>query len=82
MFVWNVFCLIGNKTRGCAHAAVMSTLETDADVEIEQETSKRKVQLTAKALSNKIEQLQKERKRKVNEIKSVIPKIKKLMLRN
>lgn len=51
-------------------------------VEPEQDQCKRTVQLTAKALANKIEQLQKERKRNVNVIKSSIPTIKELMQRN
>lgn len=60
----------------------MSERESSEDVEPEQDKGKRKVQLTAKALANKIEQLQKERKRNVNVIKSSIPAIKELMQRN
>lgn len=48
----------------------MSEIETCAEVEPEQDKCKRKVQLTAKALTYKLEQLQKEQKRNVNVIKS------------
>jgi len=63
-------------------ASTMSGMETGADVEPEKDACKRKVQLTAKALAYKLEQLQKERKRNVNVIKSSIPSIKELMLKN
>lgn len=60
----------------------MSEIETGADVELESDKCRRKVQLTAKALTYKLEQLQKERKRNVNVIKSSIPAIKELTLKN
>lgn len=43
------------------------------------ETEKRKITLTEKALGNKIESIQKERKKKVDEIKTLITYIKELM---
>lgn len=60
----------------------MSEIETGADVVLEPDKCRRKVQLTAKALTYKLEQLQKERKRNVNVIKSSIPAIKELTLKN
>ena len=44
-----------------------------------QDMGKRKVILTEKTLANKIESIQKERKRKVDEIKTVISSMKELM---
>ena len=54
--------------------------QINADVASSQmECGKRKVQLTAKALVNKIEKLQRERKRTVNKIKGLIPQMKSFM---
>lgn len=44
--------------------------------------AKRNVKLTAKALANKLESLQKERKTHVNKLKGLIPAMKELMKRN
>lgn len=42
----------------------------------DKEKEKRQIKLTAKALGNKIERLQHERKSAVNEVKALIPQIK------
>ena len=56
----------------------MSGTSVGSDVG-KQDMGKRKVILTEKALANKIESIQKERKRKVDEIKTVISSMKELM---
>lgn len=54
--------------------------QIDATVcSVEESGKKREIKLTQKALLNKIERLQQDRKRVVNEIKGLIPKTKELM---
>ncbi len=59
----------------------MSEASVDDVAGLEMDGGKREIKLTAKALANKIESLQKERKKDVNKIKGLIPEIKSLMTR-
>ena len=57
----------------------MSEVNVDDVTGFEMDCGKRGTKLTAKALANKIENLQKERKSNVNKMKGLIPEMKSLM---
>lgn len=59
----------------------MSEVNVDDVTGFEMDCGKRETKLTAKALANKIESLQMQRKSNVNKIKSQIPEMKNLMKR-
>lgn len=59
----------------------MSEASVDDVAGLEMDEGKRETKLTAKALANKIESLQRERKKDVNKIKGLIPEMKSLMTR-
>lgn len=59
----------------------MSEASVDDVTGLEMDGSKRETKLTAKALANKIESLQREQKKDVNKIKGPIPEMKSLTTR-